>query len=127
MLFQNLIFLNDFCWDIIIEINFLKMGLVHLIEGKSISLKKVISEVDFARMYNKKIAERDKKQEHLKELENATLDKKIVDYEKIMAEFLNKDNITSYMLTSLIEKIEVDNDKNVTIYYKFSPLNNVLS
>ena len=44
MLFQNLIFLNDFCWDIIIEINFLKMGLVHLIEGKSISLKKVISE-----------------------------------------------------------------------------------
>ena len=60
-------------------------------------------------------------------LENATFDKKIVDYEKIMAEFLNKDNITSYMRTSLIEKIEVDNDKNVTIYYKFSPLNNVLS
>ena len=78
-------------------------------------------------MYNKKIAERDKKQEHLKELENTTFDKKIVDYEKIMAEFLNKDNITSYMLTSLIEKIEIDNDKNVTIYYKFSPLNNVLS
>ena len=24
-------------------------------------------------------------------------------------------------------KIEIDNDKNVTIYYKFSPLNNVLS
>ena len=46
-----------------------------------------------------------------------------VDYEKIMSEFLNKDNITSYMLTSLIEKIEIDNDKNVTIYYKFSPLN----
>ena len=44
-----------------------------------------------------------------------------------MSEFLNKENITSYMLTSLIEKIEVDNDKNVTIYYKFSPLNNGLS
>ena len=78
-------------------------------------------------MYNKKIAERDKKKEHLKELENATFDQRKVDYEKIMAEFLNKENITSYMLTSLIEKIEIDNDKNVTIYYKFSPLNNVLS
>ena len=90
-------------------------------------LKKVISEVDFARMYNKKIAERDKKKEYLKELENTIFDKKIVDYEKIMAKFLNKDNITSYMLTALIEKIKIDNDKNVTIYYKFSPLNNVLS
>ena len=106
------------------EIKALEVQIDNIYEDK---LKKVISEVDFARMYNKKIAERDKKQEHLKELENATFDKKIVDYEKIMAEFLNKDNITSYMLTSLIEKIEIDNDKNVTIYYKFSPLNNVLS
>ena len=42
-----------------------------------------------------------------------------------MSDFLKKENITSYMLTTLIEKIEVDNDKQVTIYYKFSPLNNL--
>ena len=106
------------------EIKALEVQIDNIYEDK---LKKVISEVDFARMYNKKIVERDKKKEHLNELENATFDKKLVDYKKIMAEFLNKDNITYYMLTSLIEKIEVDNYKNVTIYYKFSPLNNVLS
>ena len=106
------------------EIKALEVQIDNIYEDK---LKKVISEVDFARMYNKKIAERDKKKEYLKELENTIFDKKIVDYEKIMAKFLNKDNITSYMLTALIEKIKIDNDKNVTIYYKFSPLNNVLS
>ena len=86
-------------------------------------LKGVLSAEDFSRLYNKKSLERDKKKEHLQELENVTFHKKVVDYEKIMAEFLNKENITSYMLNSLIEKIEIDNDKNVTIYYKFSPLN----
>ena len=39
------------------------------------------------------------------------------------ADFLKKENITSYMLTTLIEKIEIDENQQVTIYYKFSPLN----
>jgi len=46
-----------------------------------------------------------------------------LDYEKVINDFLEKDNITAYMLNSLIEKIEVDNNKQATIYYKFSDLN----
>ena len=42
-----------------------------------------------------------------------------------MSDFLKKENITSYMLTILIEKIEIDNNKQVTIHFKFRPLNNL--
>ena len=58
-----------------------------------------------------------------KKLENVTFEKRVVDYEEVMSDFLKKENITSYMLTTLIEKIEIDENKQVTIYYKFSPLN----
>ena len=47
----------------------------------------------------------------------------VVDYEKIIQDFLKKENITAYMLNSLIEKIEIDQNKQVTIYYKFADLN----
>ena len=101
-------------------IDVLDVQIDNLYEDK---LKGILNEEDFSRLYNKKILERDKKKEHLQELESITPYQKAIDYEKIMTEFLNKENITSYMLTSLIEKIEIDNNKNVTIYYKFSPLN----
>ena len=42
-----------------------------------------------------------------------------------MSDFLKKENITNYMLTALIDKIEIDNNKQVTIHYKFNPLNNL--
>ena len=42
-----------------------------------------------------------------------------------MTEFLKTENITNYMLTSLIDKIEIDNEKQVTINYIFSPLNDL--
>ena len=90
-------------------------------------LKGLLNELDFKRLYDKKFAERELKQKYLKELESVTFEKRTIDYEKIMSDFLKKENITSYMLTSLIDKIEIDNDKNVTVYYKFSTLNNVLS
>jgi len=86
-------------------------------------LNGLINNDDFSRMYNKKVQERENAQNQLKSLNEFKFDKQTVDYEKIINEFLEKDNITPYMLNSLIEKIEVDNNKQVTIYYKFSDLN----
>ncbi len=88
-------------------------------------LNGLIDNEDFKRIYDKKVEERDLKQKQLQELNNVKFDKVIVDYEKIMSDFLKKENITNYMLTALIDKIEIDNNKQVTINYKFSPLNSM--
>lgn len=86
-------------------------------------LNGLINNNDFSRMYDKKVKEREESQNKLKELNEIKFEKQTIDYEKVMNEFLEKDNITAYMLNSLIEKIEVDNNKQATIYYKFSDLN----
>ena len=86
-------------------------------------LNGIINNNDFSRMYDKKVKEREESQNKLKELNEIKFEKQTIDYEKVMNEFLEKDNITAYMLNSLIEKIEVDNNKQATIYYKFSDLN----
>ncbi len=74
-------------------------------------------------MYDKKVREREENQNKLKELNEIKFEKQTIDYEKVMNDFLEKDNITAYTINSLIEKIEVDNNKHATIYYKFSDLN----
>ena len=86
-------------------------------------LNGLINNNDFSRMYDKKVKEREESQNKLKELNEIKFEKHTIDYEKVMNDFLEKDNITAYMLNSLIEKIEVDNNKQATIYYKFSDLN----
>ena len=86
-------------------------------------LNGIINNTDFSRMYDKKVKEREENQNKLKELNEIKFEKQTIDYEKVMNDFLEKDNITAYMLNSLIEKIEVDNNKQATIYYKFSDLN----
>ena len=86
-------------------------------------LNGLINNDDFSRMYDKKVKEREENQNKLKELNEIKFEKQTIDYEKVINEFLEKDNITAYMLNSLIEKIEVGENKQVTIYYKFSDLN----
>ncbi|MFR3156188.1 MAG: recombinase family protein [Christensenellales bacterium] len=80
--------------------------------------------LDFKRMIqdikDKKVKEREEKQKKLQELNPIKFEKQAIDYEKIINEFLEKDNITAYMLNSLIEKIEIGENKEVTIFYKFS-------
>lgn len=88
-------------------------------------LKGLINDKDFSRMYEKKIAERDTKEKKLEELNTIKLEKTTIDYEKFIQDFLKKENITAYMLNTLIEKIEIDQNKQVTIYYKFADLNNL--
>ena len=86
-------------------------------------LNGLINNNDFSRMYDKKVKEREENQKKLQELNSIKYEKHTVDYEKIINEFLEKDNITAYMLNSLIEKIEIGENKEVTIFYKFSDLN----
>ena len=74
-------------------------------------------------MYDKKVKKRETNQKKLQELNAIKFEKQTIDYEKIINDFLKKENVTPYMLNSLIEKIEVDNNKQATIYYKFSDLN----
>ena len=74
-------------------------------------------------MYEEKVNERDSKTKKLEELNTVKFERNVVDYEKIIQDFLKKENITAYMLNSLIEKIEIDQNKQVTIYYKFADLN----
>lgn len=86
-------------------------------------LNGLINNDDFSRMYDKKVKERETNQNKLKDLNEIKFEKQTIDYEKIINDFLKKENVTPYMLNSLIEKIEVDNNKQATIYYKFSDLN----
>ncbi len=113
------------------EISKLKNQLTKAIEVLDFQIEKLyedklnglINNTDFSRMYDKKVKEREENQNKLQELNEIKFEKQTIDYEKVMNDFLEKDNITAYMLNSLIEKIEVDNNKQATIYYKFSDLN----
>ena len=58
-----------------------------------------------------KILEAEKKREDDNELDN------------IINEFLSMKNISKWMLFRLIDKIEIDENKNVYVYFAFSKLN----
>ena len=102
------------------SIEILNFQIEKLYEDK---LNGLINNNDFSRMYDKKVKERETNQKKLQELNAIKFEKQTIDYEKIINDFLKKENVTPYMFNSLIEKIEVDNNKQATIYYKFSDLN----
>ena len=117
---QNEIELNKEKSNLAKAIEVLDFQVEKLYEDK---LKGLINDNDFSRMYEKKVNERDSKTKKLEELNTVKFERNVVDYEKIIQDFLKKENITAYMLNSLIEKIEIDQNKQVTIYYKFADLN----
>lgn len=46
-----------------------------------------------------------------------------VDINKLVKDFVNMKEITRTMLISLVDKIEISENKEITIYYKFNILN----
>lgn len=46
-----------------------------------------------------------------------------VDINKLVKDFVNMKEITRTMLVSLVDKIEISENKEITIYYKFNILN----
>lgn len=69
--------------------------------------KGVFEDEDFTRFYSKQIENEDSS----------------VDINKIVKDFVELKEITRTMMVSLIDRIEVSEDKEITIYYKFNILN----
>lgn len=87
-------------------------------------VKEIIEEEDYTRMYDKYTLERAELKDTMKELKEEQLKpKQNVDIKKIVKEFVSFKEVTREMLVSLVDRIEISQDKEITIYYKFNILN----
>lgn len=94
-------------------------------------INKVISEADYYRYTNKILAEKNILEKRKRELSNninniIEAEKKMEDnseLDKIINNFLSMKNISKAMIFRLIDKIEIDEKKNVYIYFAFSKRN----
>ncbi|MEG2645921.1 MAG: hypothetical protein RSA08_02675, partial [Clostridia bacterium] len=84
----------------------------------------IITDDDFSRLYKKSIETRDNIEKRLEEL-NKSKDKEenCIDINKILKDFITMKEITREMLVSLVDKIEISEDKKIYIYYKINFLN----
>lgn len=81
-------------------------------------------EEDFTRIYSKQIESRKQSEERIKQLkELEEKEDSSVDIDKLVKDFVNMKEITRTMLVSLVDKIEISESKEITIYYKFNILN----
>ena len=79
---------------------------------------------DFTRLYSKQIESRKQAEERIKQLkELEEKEDSSIDLNKIVNDFVNMKEITRPMLISLVDKIEISENKEITIYYKFNILN----
>ena len=83
-----------------------------------------IKEEDFSRMYARYTEERKTLNERIEQMKQLDQDEdKKVDLMKIVKEFVSFKEVTREMLVSLVDRVEISQDKEITIYYKFSILN----
>lgn len=92
-------------------------------------LKGIIDEEMFKRQYNNLIAETLNLKKRANEIETkiCIMGKKVannesVRYKEIIKEYLSFKKPSKQLLSSLIDKIEIDEEQNVNIYYKIKPL-----
>ena len=85
-------------------------------------LRNIISEEDYIRISNRLISDRTSLIKQKEEIKNKSHKRKISkeEIEKIIENFLKLEKIDEIFLYRLINKIEIDKDKNVYIYFKFS-------
>ena len=99
-------------------------------------LRGVLQEEDYIRVSQKLKFERIKLNEHKKELEqklsqteekmdNKNKVKEEKELEELIEDFLKLEKIDKIYLYRLINKIEIDKDKNIYIYFNFSKLNSI--
>ena len=99
-------------------------------------LRGVLQEEDYIRVSQKLNFERIKLNEHKKELEqklsqteekmdNKNKVKEEKELEELIEDFLKLEKIDKIYLYRLINKIEIDKDKNIYIYFNFSKLNSI--
>ena len=86
--------------------------------------KGLFEDEDFTRLYSKQIEMRKDTTERIKCLqEQMEKEDSSVDINKLVKDFVELKEITRTMMVSLIDRIEVSEDKEITIYYKFNILN----
>jgi len=80
---------------------------------------------DFTRLYTKQIEDRKAIESRIKQLEEQSekKDETQIDIKKIVKDFVEMKEITRPMLVSLIDRIEISQSKEITIYYRFNILN----
>lgn len=79
---------------------------------------------DFTRLYSKQTEMRKDITERIKCLQKQIENEdSSVDINKLVKDFVELKEITRTMMVSLIDRIEVSEDKEITIYYKFNILN----
>lgn len=103
------------------KIKNINMKIDQLFEDK---YNELFEKEDFRRLYSKQLELRkctEKRIEQLRELEDK--ENHLQDIYKLLYDFANSKEITRTMLVSLIEKIEISEEKEFTIYYKFNILN----
>lgn len=84
----------------------------------------LFEDTDFTRLYTKQIESRKQAEQRIKQLrEMEEKEDSSVDINKLVSDFVNMKEITRTMLVSLIDKIEISENKEITIYYKFNILN----
>ena len=86
--------------------------------------KGLFQEEDFTRLYSKQTEMRKDINDRIKCLQKQIENEdSSVDINKLVKDFVELKEITRTMLVSLIDRIEVSEDKEITIYYKFNILN----
>ena len=54
------------------------------------------------------------------EIARDSFKKKLPEYEKVLKELINADNPSRELLIAIIERIEIDKDRNIEINYRFN-------
>ena len=86
--------------------------------------KGLFEDEDFTRLYSKQIEIRKDTNERIKYLQKQIENEdSSVDINKLVKDFVELKEITRTMLVSLVDRIDVSEDKEITIYYKFNILN----
>ena len=86
--------------------------------------KGLFQDEDFTRLYSKQTEMRKDINERIKCLQKQIENEdSSVDINKLVKDFVELKEITRTMMVSLIDRIEVSEDKEITIYYKFNILN----
>ena len=86
--------------------------------------KGLFEDEDFTRIYSKQTEMRKDITERIKCLQKQIENEdSSIDINKLVKDFVELKDITRTMMVSLIDRIEVSEDKEITIYYKFNILN----
>lgn len=85
-------------------------------------LSGILSQDDFIRIYERKKEEKESIQKKIHEI-NIRIKKDVIDEEKIVKNIVNKfkslNQINREILYELVDRIEIDNNKKVYVYFKF--------